>query len=183
MERQGDWMQTFSGKMFWPLDPRADEIDIEDIAHSLSNMCRYAGHCRNFYSVAEHSVLVSHVIAPEYALAGLLHDATEAYLVDVPRPVKPYLANYKEIEARLWDVMCDRFGLDADWSMEYAIKHADNAVLAAEQPILMPNPPRPWNIPADPADVRIACRGPYVAKQAFLSRFDQLTKGTIYARG
>ena len=66
--RKGDWMQTYTGRQFWPIDPRANEVHIEDIAHALSMMCRYNGHCRTFYSVAEHSVLVSQHVPPEHAL-------------------------------------------------------------------------------------------------------------------
>src|ERR1017187_10636100 len=75
---------TFSGIHFWPLLPNPADIRIEDIAHALSNQCRFAGHAREFYSVAEHSVRVSQLCPPEDALWGLLHDASEAYLTDVP---------------------------------------------------------------------------------------------------
>lgn len=90
-KRRGDWMMTYSGRAFWPLDPRADEIDPLDIAHALSMLCRYGGHVRRFYSVAEHCVLMSHAVAPEHALWALLHDATEAYMVDLPRPINRIL--------------------------------------------------------------------------------------------
>src|SRR5688572_25823546 len=101
--RKGDWMQTFTGRKFWPVDPRSNEIFIEDIAHSLSMMCRFLGHCSKFYSVAEHCVRASWWVADRRGsyldqLAALLHDAGEAYVVDVPRPIKPYLSNYKELE-------------------------------------------------------------------------------------
>lgn len=109
--RYGDWIQTYSGRVFYPMDPRPDEIHIEDVAHALSMMCRYAGHCIRFYSVAEHSVLLSHVVPQEDALWALLHDATEAYLVDVPRPVKPFLAGYAEAEAKLHAAVAQRFQL------------------------------------------------------------------------
>src|SRR5690606_5290032 len=82
--RLGDWMQTFTGRAVYPLDLRPDDIDIQDIAHALSMQCRYAGHTRQFYSVAEHSVHVARwcrQYGPAAALEGLLHDATEAYLV------------------------------------------------------------------------------------------------------
>ena len=91
-ERVGDWIQTMSGVIFYPLDPRPEEIRIEDIAHALSHQCRFAGHCREFYSVAEHSVRVSRELPQEFMLWGLLHDASEAYLVDLPRPIKRWSA-------------------------------------------------------------------------------------------
>lgn len=74
---KGDWMQTYTGRRFWPLDPVAGDIEIMDIAHALSNQCRYAGHTRFHYSVAQHSVQVSENVAPEHALWGLLHDAPD----------------------------------------------------------------------------------------------------------
>ena len=86
--RKGDWIQTFTGRAFYVLDPRPEDVDIEDIAHALSMQCRFAGHCREFYSVAQHSVTASWLVPPEDALWGLLHDAAEAYVVDLPRPIK-----------------------------------------------------------------------------------------------
>src|SRR5689334_2642685 len=109
---RGDWMQTFTGRRFYPLSPRPGEIDPADIAHALSLLCRYGGHVDRFYSVAEHCVLMSQAVAPEDALAALLHDATEAYVVDVPRPLKRQLAGYREIEEQVWFAIAYRFRLD-----------------------------------------------------------------------
>ena len=81
--RIGDWMQTYTGERFWPLDPRIEDIHIRDISMALGKLCRYGGHTIFFYSVAEHSVLVSEYVPEEYALWGLLHDASEAYLSDI----------------------------------------------------------------------------------------------------
>lgn len=175
--RKGSWLQTYSGKQFWPLDPLPEEIDILDIAHSLSMQCRYAGHCQRFYSVAEHSVHVSHVIEPEFALLGLLHDAAEAYLVDVPRPVKPYLAGYSDMETRLQDEIAYKFGLWWDHRKVEAVKRADNAVLLAEKAELMPKSPAPWDVHGEPADVRIMGLTPEAARGFFIKRFVELTEG------
>lgn len=171
--RVGNWMQTYTGKQFWPVDPRPDEIDIEDIAHALAHACRYAGHCLQFYSVAEHCVAVSHIVPERYALAGLLHDATEAYVVDVPRPLKPFLPGYKDIENRVWEAIAHKFGVPVVLPDE--IKHADNAMLLREQQEIMAPPPAPWQVPGEPADASIACWPPYAAKRAFLNRFKELT--------
>lgn len=172
--RHGNWMQTFTGKQFWPMDPRADEICIEDIANSLSKQCRYAGHCKSFYSVAEHSVYVSHFVPKDLALCALLHDATEAYVVDVPRPLKPYLANYNEIESRVWLALSDKFGLPKVMPEEIHI--ADNAVLLAEKEQIVGPSPAPWVIKGTPANVKIWCYSPIEAYRFFMKRYKELTK-------
>jgi len=128
------WILTHSGVRFWPLDPRAEEVRIEDIAHALARLCRFAGHvaCAH-YSVAQHSVLVSHACHPDDALWGLLHDATEAYLVDVPSPVKraPALASYRAAERQLERVIAERFGLPL--AMPPSVRLADARLLATEK--------------------------------------------------
>lgn len=173
--RLGNWMQTYSGRQFWPLDPRPEEVFIEDIAHGLANACRYAGHCLKFYSVAEHSVLMSYIVPARLALVALLHDATEAYVVDVPRPLKPYLPGYQNIELKVWKAIAARFGVAE--KMPDEIKVADNAMLLAEQAQIMAPPPAPWNIPGVAANTPIPCWSPDVAKQMFLNRFKELTDG------
>lgn len=170
--RLGDWMQVASGGQFWPLDPRADEINIEDIAHSLAMQCRYAGHCLRFYSVAEHSVLMARHLAaagsPD-ALWALLHDASEAYLVDVPRPVKPFLTGYKEAEARVMASVCDRFGLPI--LMPTEVHEADNRILVDEMSQNMTPPPVPWNIPEVGLGVTLQLWTPEQAKAEFLATY------------
>ena len=111
-ERVGDWIQTYTGKQFWPIDPRACEITIEDIAHALSLQCRFSGHCREFYSVAQHSCLVSSYCIDEDAGWGLLHDAAEAYLVDLPRPIKRFSSlgvEYRKAEERVMAAVNEAF--------------------------------------------------------------------------
>lgn len=134
--RRGDWMQTFTGGRFYPLDPRPDEIDPADIAHALSLLCRYGGHVDRFYSVAEHCVLMSEWVAPENALAALLHDATEAYVVDVPRPLKRQLPGYRDIEEQVWYAIAYRFGLA--FELPEQVNEADNRILLTERAALMP---------------------------------------------
>lgn len=108
------WLQTYTGLAFFPLAPHEDQVSIEDIAHALSLQCRFAGHTRDFYSVAQHSVLVSRYVPPKDALWGLLHDAAEAYLVDLPRPLKHHSLlgfEYRQIEERVERVICQHFRL------------------------------------------------------------------------
>lgn len=171
---RGDWIQTFTGKAFYPLDPVVADIDIEDIAHALAHQCRYGGHCRQFYSVAEHSVLLSQSVAPEHALWALLHDASEAYLVDVPRPVKAELREYREIEDRLLAAIAARFGLVS--AIPPAVHEADRRILTDEAAQLMRAPPMAWSTQAEPLGVRVKCWAPKKAEQWFLFRYAYLTR-------
>lgn len=172
-ERLTDWMQIYSGRAFYPLEPREEDIDIVDIAHALSRQCRYAGHIeQEHYSVAEHCVLISLALPEEYALAGLLHDAAEAYLVDVPRPIKSSLHGYTACEATLERVVFEKFGLSLP--MPAIVKEYDTRILHDEQKVLMKSPPMPWNIPGGPLGVEIHCWSADIAKQMFLMRFDEL---------
>jgi hypothetical protein len=127
-----NYMNTISGRKFWPLDPRAEDVDIRDIAHALANLCRFNGHVRKFYSVAQHSVIVSQVVPPEFALYGLLHDAAEAYIGDMTRPLKhdPKMARFKECDIRLSAVIYQRFGLGHEEPP--CVKAADRLVLQDE---------------------------------------------------
>jgi hypothetical protein len=175
-ERRGDWIQTFTGVQFWPLDPRADEIRIEDIAHALAQQCRFGGHCRSFYSVAEHSVRVSRVVPPQDALWGLLHDGSEAYCVDVPRPLKRHLSEYGVIENRLMLAICERFRLPV--TMPASVKRADQVLLNTEKRDLTGPAPAPWTVaqgmPTEPLQERIEPWSPFEAKARFLARFYEL---------
>lgn len=178
--RKGDWMQTATGRQFWPLDPRVDEIFIDDIAHSLGMACRYAGHCLQFYSVAEHCVLMTRWLESngyswDEQLTALLHDAPEAYLVDVPRPVKPFLSEYKAIENRLWIMLAGKFGVSPN--MPSIVKFADEAILADEQAQNMAPCVAPWNLEHGPLGVTLQFWQPARAKAEYLSEFERLTGG------
>ena len=172
-------MQTFTGRKFWPLDPRAEEVSIVDIAHSLSNQCRYAGHCKDFYSVAQHSVLVSAICDPEDALWGLLHDAAEAYLVDLPRPIKRFSeigVHYKKAETALLVAISERFHIPV--TEPASVKKADNVALMTEKRDLMSQSPEEWieERTTKPMVARILPWSPTLAKAEFLRRFEELTK-------
>jgi hypothetical protein len=171
-----DWIQTFTRKQFWPLEPRPQDIDIVDIAHALSNLCRYGGHVEEFYSVAQHCVLVSRVVPQEHALRGLLHDASEAYLVDVPRPIKRSegMEAYRAAEQRLEAAIYERFGLPSE--DPECIKTADNQLLRTEQRDLMKPAPAAWK------DYRVGALpetiipwAPSASRFAYLNRFSELT--------
>lgn len=173
---ENNWILTYTGKKFFPLTPRHKDIDIIDIAHALSNMCRFTGHCREFYSVAQHSVLVAEqvwnkTLDSQRALTGLLHDASEAYLIDVAKPVKhsPQFAFYREAEDVLQEAICARFNLIFDDSN---VKRADDYLLKVEAFHLMPKHPE-WTLmieqPKDFPDFE--CWSPERSKNEFLDRF------------
>ena len=182
-DRKGNWIQTYTGRQFWPLDPRADEIDIIDIAHALSMQCRYAGHCIKFYSVAEHSVLVSRSLPPELRLWGLLHDASEAYLVDVPRPIKPYLRGYAEMEDRVMEEVAERYNLDHPHRgyIPTLVKRADARILVDEREQNMTPSYNIWYSDSlEPLGVKLECWQPIIAQGEFLDTFYAYT--TIAAK-
>ena len=132
MDSCDGFIGTFSGLRFWPLLPNPADILIADIAHALAHQCRFGGHASKFYSVAEHSVHVSQLCLPEHALGGLLHDASEAYLVDLPRPLKqlPEFVPYREAERRLQRAVAVWFGLPED--QPASVTEADDTMLWIE---------------------------------------------------
>jgi hypothetical protein len=146
MERKGNYIQTFSGKRFYLLDPRAEEIDINDIAHALSNNCRFTGHTREFYSVATHSVLCAELarkdgMSAKIQLYCLLHDGSEAYLNDIARPLKEILGSvYTDMEDKVQECVFEHFGLPQPTEEEWkTVKHYDDFMLANEIGQLMLN--------------------------------------------
>jgi uncharacterized protein len=170
------WIQTHSGRRFNPTDPNPDAIVIQDIAHALSMQCRFTGHCKKFYSVAQHSVLVSHICNEEDALWGLLHDASEAYLIDVPRPLKRSgkIQGYIEFEAQMQVAICNRFGLPH--KEPPSVKKADTKLLATEARDLMSPLHADWVQPVPPLPFTIEAWSPDKAKDMFMQRFFELTE-------
>ena len=188
--RKGDWMQCYTGGRFYPLDPRPEEVKLEDIAHSLSLTCRYAGHCKFFCSVAQHSVLVSQLFPndPSLALWGLMHDAPEAYIGDVTRPLKQYLLTYDSGQHRginyhedsIMGAIAVAFSLHLRPDRD-AIKRADTVLLATEARDLMSPLDPDWhnwikNVPtlAEP----IESWSPDLAESRFIRRFEELKEAT-----
>lgn len=168
------WIQTYTGKKFWPLDPRPEDVDIVDIAHALAMQCRFGGHCLRFYPNAEHSVYVSHHCGAD-ALAGLLHDGSEAYLLDMLSPIKTYMPDYKAAEKRCQAVVYRRFGLPE--VTPESVKVADRRLLKTERMQIMAPSAEPWVIDAEePLPLTIGGWSPSTAKVAFLDRFEQLRR-------
>lgn len=173
----GPTIKTASGDYFDLEDPDFRSIKIEDIGYALAMLCRYTGHCNAFYSVAQHSVLVSTIVPAEHALAGLLHDAAEAYIGDVSKPLKSLLPDYKRIEARIEAAVFKRFGLPE--VLPDAVKRADLILLRTEQRDLMNADGEEWSATKDfaPLAQRIEPWSPKMAQAQFIARFLDLTAG------
>ena len=168
------WIQTNSGIRFNPLNPIVDSILIQDIAHSLAMQCRFNGHTNSFYSVAQHSVGVSYLCDSKDALWGLLHDATEAYLCDIPSPLKitEQFSAYRDMEDKMEAAICERFELPKE--MPDSVRKADHLMLATEARDLLVPLRKDWVQICDPIPFIIKPLPPFEAKDQFLKRFSQL---------
>lgn len=186
------WIQTYTGRAFELLDPKPDQIDVLDIAHALSQLCRFTGHCREFYSVAQHSCLVAEIASDLWradradvcptivSLTALMHDAAEAYAADVSTPLKRalrgegQLSEYDVIEARIHALIAKRFGFD-HVAAGYAglVKRADMIALATEHAALFDGPPpRSWGFDLpQPWPYKIEPWAPAKAQCQFLQAF------------
>lgn len=171
-ERTTPWIQTFSGKRFYPLEPHSDDIAIIDIAHALSQICRFAGHSERFISVAEHSYHVSYYVPPKYALCGLMHDASEAYLTDIPRPIKPLLPEYGRMEKELEKIIAEKYHFE--YPLPPEVKDVDNGILRNEYDAVMKKTFE-WEFIGQKLDtLYLKFWSPEEAKIKFIERFVEL---------
>lgn len=195
-EPTGDWLETYTNKAFYFSDPRPEMVCLPDIAHALAHTCRFNGHTKRFYSVAEHCVLVSHYVPLHRAAEGLLHDAAEAYYGDIPRPLKqalwvanepvPYgeepgatLHRFRDLEGVLLKIIFDKYGLK--WPEPAEVKRIDNELLVTEYLTLINEdlPPGLVGVPELKLDKHaIVGHLPSVAKKQFLDRAEVLGIGT-----
>lgn len=173
---------TFTGRYFYFTEPDPGSVNIVDIATALSRICRFTGHTKQFYSVAQHSVYVSYLVEKEQAKQGLMHDAAEAYLGDVSSPLKQLLPDYKSIEHSVERCILSCFGLP--FPLHPSIKKADLRMLVTEKRDLMPDPlpgaergEWDWLKGVEPMAARIVPLPPDEAKALFLTRFIELTRG------
>ena len=175
-------IETYSGKWFDILDPQPDQIDIESIAHSLSMLCRFTGHVKHFYSVGQHSWLGSYLVPRNNALEFLLHDASEAFIGDMSRPLKHLTAAggpYREVEAKVMRAIRQKYNLPL--AQSDVIHKIDNQMLYAEKQQLMSD--LGWTQASvegcecpdrTPATCIIVEMSPREVEEVFLNRFKQL---------
>lgn len=178
------FMITRTGAKFSmkPEDLTRNLYHSEDIATALAKICRFNGHCDGFYSVAEHSVLVSHLVPFRLALPALLHDASEAYLGDMVTPLKDRCPDYRRFEQVVQDEIHQRHRIELTDVDEACIKKADRLALAIEFECLFPYPPAevvtlakqgyPGGIPEGLKPRRLDW---YDARLAFIERYNELT--------
>ena len=175
----GHYFRTYTDRRVDLFEPKTSEISIFDIARSLSQQCRFLGHTTRFYSVAQHSILVSQLVPNEDALWGLLHDASEAYTGDLPRPFKGLLemVQYRLAEGRLMVTICDRYNLRPE--MPRSVELADRAMLATEFRDVTTMKDLTWIINecglAPLPHLHIEPWLPKFAESRFLDRFTELT--------
>lgn len=169
--RENAWIETYSGKQFFPFAPRPGSIVLEDIAHGLSLTVRYNRQCQRFYSVAEHSILVASFSPMHLQKEALLHDAAEAYLPDIPAPIKPHLPECVAVEALVEEAIGWRFGINL-LPMHPAVKVIDRRMGVTERPQIMLKTPWPWSRDYEDLEplpgVTLACWDPETAEFQFM---------------
>lgn len=178
MKADTAWIQTYTGRAFSLTCPRVEDVSGEDIAHALANQCRFSGHTRFHYSVAQHCCLVADWLLEKtndrkVALWGLLHDGAEAYICDVPTPLKNLLPEYRAIEKMVQRVVNEAYGLTGEAPPDVAA--ADLRILMDEREALLGITPQPWCLDARPLGVSIRPWEPWGTKLRFLHRLEKLT--------
>lgn len=172
-----DWINTYTGRKFRPLDPDPEDIFIEDIAHALSLTNRYTGHTDKAYSVAEHSVLVSEIVPQPLRLIALLHDASEAYLCDIATPVKmhPSMQGYRVAETLLQEMIWDKFC--PNWRLQDLTElwEIDKDMVSSEARQLITNRHPEFILPPPKYPIKVQGYSPRVIEAEFLQMFDTLT--------
>lgn len=171
----GGWIQTYTGKKFYPQNPTPESICIEDIAHALSMICRFGGHSQFFYSVAQHSVLVSYLCHEENKLCALLHDGSEFALNDVLSPIKklPEMTGYRALEKTVQQAIYNKWGVFGETR---DVKYADLLALSIEANTLLASVNTEWKLPHNITFLKIEPLSPKEAEKLFLERFSELTK-------
>lgn len=130
-------MHTYTGHIFNPLEMKEEDVIIEDIAHALSLMCRGGGHLKYFYTVGQHCINCAHEAqarnySKEVILGCLLHDASEAYISDIIRPIKRQLTEYNEIEDHIIDIIFKKYQLNLSSEEKQLIRNIDDDIMSHE---------------------------------------------------
>lgn len=169
-----DFICTYSGKKFYPLDPKEEDIYIEDIAHALSLICRFSGHCRTLYSVGQHSLMCMDLSNNEDKLAGLLHDSAESFIQDISTPLKKHFPYYHLVENNIMTVIAKKWNFV--WPLSKEVKDADLLSLAIEKEALMDTAEEWEGVPKDPNPEKhhITFERPEQIEEMFLWNFNEL---------
>lgn len=169
-------LETYTGGWFRPFDPDPSDVRLEDIAGGLAHTCRFGGHCREFYSVAHHSLHVASELAdrgPRMELLGLLHDAGEAYLGDLPRPVKQEFEAFERAEDRILESVWTALDVDAPTADEWAaVKSADDRLLAYEANELLED--ASWAADAPDLEYELRAEGIADVRERYRARTERL---------
>jgi len=177
------WIETHTGRRFFLRDPDPADVNVEDIAHALSHLCRYTGHCSQFYSVAEHSVILcnaymlAHPLEPgqeavsrehlQGAMDVLMHDAAEAYVGDVARPLKQLVPDYRVIEAGVERAVATAMGLT--YPHPAFVKELDTRIMVDERAQVMARTAHDWSTDGlEPLGAQVRFLAPHLAKSTFL---------------
>lgn len=171
------YKETYTGKKVYIFNPTVESLDLADISHSLSMVCRFGGHTKKFYSVAEHCVILSNVVPEEHAKWALMHDASEAYFGDLIRPIKhtPALKGYREAEKNIQKVIAKKFGLPSE--IPSIVKEFDSHLLYTEAKEMFMNFDLSYFDKKGYrhlTNVEFNYYSPNEAKKVFLSRFSEL---------
>lgn len=182
------WIQTFTGKKVYPLGLTHNQVCMEDVAQGLSMTVRFRGQIKEFYSVAQHSVMVAAKVPDRLAMAALLHDAGEVYLFDACRPIKPYIRFWfsdgsetmEEREAVVLRTVFEALGVawpsQVDWAF---IKNADNRALMTEKRDLLGPEPAAWACKDEPYPDPVIPLGWRDARAVFLQAFKRYSKVAV----
>ena len=182
MQEPKNWIQTYSGAPFDFDNPEGHYFNVMDFAHALSMLCRYNGHTKRFYSVGEHLIRCSNLVPEKFAFEALMHDVSEAYMSDMPRPLKNIMGEYKTLEVRIETAIAKQFNLPVPMSPE--VKECDNKILLIEREILMNDAPFPWNHYGTTPYTRtefwnsmlnVSAYTPDIVESKFINRFNELS--------
>jgi hypothetical protein len=159
------WMETLSGIRFYPLEAEVDKFSIKDIAHALSNICRWGGHTSYHFSVAQHAYIMSHLVSPENAMEALMHDATEAYLGDIPTPIKRLFPEYLDIEDKLAKKLAVKYKYTYPYPTQ--VYKYDTVMKRVEHDVLLLGK-------ESPSRIKIERLSQEEAERLFLTRYNEL---------